>query len=227
MRYLTHFLLFFLVSNLSTAQVYEPTHSNNAAKSPYEDVKQHFLNDQFAYVVDYYESITGGPFYSSVEIYKMAHESSLKLAANNPEDSALYLDLAEQAYNEAIKWYGTMLVEEIWDSITIELNKKFEVFKDADQQPEFPGGMTAFYRHTAQHLRYPEEARKNGIKGRVFVQFIVNKDGSVDAVNILKGIGGGCDESVVIAIATAPDFIPGKYEGEPVYVLMVMPFSFE
>ncbi|MEQ9577833.1 MAG: energy transducer TonB [Marinoscillum sp.] len=227
MRYLIHFFLFLLVCNLSVAQDYEPTPEQIEAKKRFENAKQQFLNNQFAYVLDYYDSILSEQSYTRFETYKMVNESCSRLAVINSEDSALYLNLAEEAYNEAIKWYGKMHVEERWDSLKIEINKEPEVFKIVDQQPEFPGGMAAFYKYVGQEMKYPEEARRMGVEGRVYVQFVINKDGSVDAVNAVKGIGGGCDEEAVRVIANAPDFIPGKQEGEPVYVRMVMPVIFK
>lgn len=132
---------------------------------------------------------------------------------------------AEGAYEEAIETHGKMLIEEQWP--TLDLNESTPLFDVADTPPEFPGGIGAFYQYVGQALRYPGEARKLGIEGRVFVQFIVNKDGSIDAVRVPKGIGSGCDEEAIRIVQNAPKFKPGMKEGEPAYVRMMLPIIFK
>jgi len=65
------------------------------------------------------------------------------------------------------------------------------------------------------------------IEGRVFVQFVVDKDGSITNVEVLKGIGGGCDEEAVRVVKNAPKWNPGKQRGRPVRVKMVLPITFK
>ncbi|MEE0895802.1 MAG: energy transducer TonB, partial [Bacteroidales bacterium] len=70
-----------------------------------------------------------------------------------------------------------------------------EVFVVVEEQAEFPGGMEAMYAYIVKNLKYPELAKEKGIEGRVFVSFIIEKDGSISNVKLLRGIGGGCDEA--------------------------------
>ncbi len=102
-----------------------------------------------------------------------------------------------------------------------------ETFNVVEQQAEFVGGMDAFYKYVSKEMRYPLDARKKGIEGKVYVQFVVEKDGSISQVEAVKGIGGGCDEEAERVIRNSPAFNPGKQRGMPVRVRMVMPVLFK
>ncbi|MEM9671791.1 MAG: TonB family protein [Bacteroidota bacterium] len=102
-----------------------------------------------------------------------------------------------------------------------------DVFTVVEEQPEFEGGMWAFYRYIASEMKYPLQARLEGIEGQIDVQFVVEKDGSLTDVQVIKGIGGGCDEEAVRVVQNAPAFNPGKQRGKPVRVRMVMPITFK
>lgn len=105
-----------------------------------------------------------------------------------------------------------------------EVNKIFLVVEDA---PSPQGGMQAFYDFVGKHLRYPPQARRMNVEGRVFVQFVVEKDGSLTDVKAIKGIGAGCDEEAVRVVESAPPWNPGKQRGQPVRVRMVLPIVFK
>ena len=96
-----------------------------------------------------------------------------------------------------------------------------------EAQPEFDGGAEAFYRLILNEMRYPKEAREKGVEGRVDVEFVVDKDGSLTDVRAIKGIGAGCDEEAVRVVKSIPPFKPGKQNGKPVRVRMVVPIIFK
>ena len=102
-----------------------------------------------------------------------------------------------------------------------------EIFTIVEDQPTPPGGMGAFYKYVATNLRYPAQARRMGIEGKVFVQFVVDKDGTLTNVQAIKGIGAGCDEEAVRVIAKAKKWSPGKQRGRPVKVRMILPITFK
>ena len=85
-----------------------------------------------------------------------------------------------------------------------------EIFTVVEQQPTPEGGMAAFYKYVSKNLKYPAQARRMGIDGKVFVQFIVDKDGTITSVTAVKGIGAGCDEEAARVIGGAPKWKPGK-----------------
>ena len=89
------------------------------------------------------------------------------------------------------------------------------------------GGNQAFYKHVSDNIKYPPQARRTGIEGKVFVQFVICKDGSVCDVKVVKGIGGGCDEEAVRVVQSAPAWNPGKQRGKPVKQRFTFPVVFK
>lgn len=88
------------------------------------------------------------------------------------------------------------------------------------------GGMPAFYDFVKGSLKYPAPAKRMDIEGKVFVQFIIEKDGSITDVQAIKGIGGGCDEEAVRVVEKSPKWKPAKQRGKPVRQRMVLPITF-
>lgn len=101
-----------------------------------------------------------------------------------------------------------------------------EIFDMVDESPEFPGGMEGWNGFLRNNLTYPTLARQKGIEGTVYITFVVNKDGSVSDANILRGIGGGCDEESLRVIQSSPNWIPGKNKGEIVRTRMRVPINY-
>ena len=102
-----------------------------------------------------------------------------------------------------------------------------KVFIAVEQKPEFPGGEKALLQYLAEHIKYPSMAREAGITGKVFIQFVVGKDGSINDVKILRGIGGGCDEEAMRVVRELPRFKPGMQNGQPVKVQYNLPVQFQ
>jgi TonB family protein len=102
-----------------------------------------------------------------------------------------------------------------------------EVFVIVEELPEFKGGMDAFYNYVRNEMTYPLQARQMGIEGRVDVQFVVEKDGSLSDIKTIKGIGAGCDDEAIRVLQNAASFKPGTQRGRPVRVRMVMPIIFK
>jgi len=95
-----------------------------------------------------------------------------------------------------------------------------------DILPEFPGGVDAMNRFLVQNIRFPEEAARAGIQGTVFVAFVVERDGSISNVRVLRGIGGGAEEEAVRVVSMMPRWSPGTQDGRPVRVNISMPIRF-
>lgn len=89
------------------------------------------------------------------------------------------------------------------------------------------GGFEAFYNDIVKRMKYPAQARRMQVEGRVFVEFVINRDGSITEVKVLKGIGAGCDEEAVRVLETSPRWKPGKQRGVPVRQRMVLPITFK
>jgi len=92
--------------------------------------------------------------------------------------------------------------------------------------PEFPGGEAAMNRYLATSLKYPENAKELGIQGKVYISFVVEKDGSITEVNLLRGIGGGCDEEALRVVMEMPKWHPGSQQGKTVRVSYNLPVRF-
>jgi len=101
------------------------------------------------------------------------------------------------------------------------------VFVIVDKFPEYPGGVEGFYKFLKDNLKYPDEAKRNDINGKVFIKFTIEKDGCVGDVQTLKGIGGGCDEEAVRVIKEMPQWKPGYIKGKPVRISLVIPILFK
>lgn len=101
------------------------------------------------------------------------------------------------------------------------------IFVVAENAPEFPGGSDSLYAYIARNIKYPETAKKEKIEGRVFVTFVIEKDGQVSSAKILRDIGGGCGEEAIRVVKNMPKWKPGTQRGNPVRFQFNLPVSFE
>ena len=111
--------------------------------------------------------------------------------------------------------------------LDIATSKEDTVYQIVEEMPKFPGGEEAMFKFISENVKYPQEAKDKNISGRVFVNFVVEKDGSVDEVKVLRSIGGGCDEEAVRVVKSMPKWTPGKQKGKPVRVSYIIPFVFK
>jgi TonB family protein len=100
-----------------------------------------------------------------------------------------------------------------------------EIFTTVDQMPSFPGGEEALFTYLSDSLRYPQEAILQQIEGTVYVSFIVNTDGSLSDITILKGLGAGCDDEAIRLVKSMPNWKPGKNNDKNVRVLFNLPIK--
>jgi protein TonB len=108
----------------------------------------------------------------------------------------------------------------------IETPVQAEIFTVVEEQPGYPGGEEARIGFLQQNIKYPEEAKELGIQGKVFVTFVVEVDGAITDVRVLRGIGGGCDEEAIRVVKSMPRWVPGKQRGVPVRVQFNLPIKF-
>ena len=102
-----------------------------------------------------------------------------------------------------------------------------EIFQIVEEMPAYPGGDQKLMEFIAKGIKYPQIARETGIQGRVFVGFVVEPDGSVSNVKVLRGIGGGCDEEALRVIKAMPKWKPGMQNGKKVRVSFAIPINFK
>ncbi len=120
-------------------------------------------------------------------------------------------------------------VVEVVQQVQEEVQEKEEqqVFVVVEEMPEFPGGEAALRSYIAKAIVYPTVAQENGIQGKVFVTFVVNKDGSVSNAKIARGVDQSLDTEALRVVATLPKWKPGKQRGVPVRVSYTVPISFK
>ncbi|PKP08685.1 MAG: energy transducer TonB [Bacteroidetes bacterium HGW-Bacteroidetes-4] len=101
------------------------------------------------------------------------------------------------------------------------------VFIIVEEEPVFPGGFSALIRTISKHIEYPEIAKETGTKGRVFVNFVVNQQGKVEQVKVIRGVDPLLDREAARVISNLPDWTPGKQRGKPVKVAFTVPINFQ
>ena len=119
------------------------------------------------------------------------------------------------------------VVEEIVFEEAPEEENVDEIFTIVEEPASFPGGLTAFYEFLKKEIKYPRQAQRMGIEGRVFVQFVVERDGRLTDIHVVKGIGAGCDEEAVRVLKNSPKWNPGKQRGRPVRQKMIQNILFK
>lgn len=107
-----------------------------------------------------------------------------------------------------------------------EETEEVEIFSIVENMPEFPGGELALHRFIANTLRYPRVAMENGIQGKVYVTFVVERDGSVSNVKILKGVDASLDNEALRVMKLLPKWQPGSQGGKTVRVSYNVPINF-
>lgn len=101
-----------------------------------------------------------------------------------------------------------------------------EIFTIVEDMPEFPGGIQALYKYLGENVKYPQAAKANGISGKVFVNFTVEKDGSITDVKIIRGVHELLDKEAIRVVKAFPKWKPGKQRGKAVRVSYNIPISF-
>ena len=105
--------------------------------------------------------------------------------------------------------------------------KEEEIFVAVEQQPEFPGGTAALMKWLASNVRYPQMSLENGISGRVIVKFVVEKDGSVSGVTLVRGVDKDLDREAIRVVKSMPKWQPGKNNGQAVRCYFNLPVNFK
>lgn len=186
--------------------------------------------------------------YTQIENPSLDIQSRLdELRLENPEDQYYYLQRENQIVLHSRKeWLfpqKELLIKYVHNNKSAEANKnpklmgvivkkikgdwREEEFMIIDEQPKPHEGFKALYTFVAENLKYPVQARKMGIEGKVFVEFIVDNDGKLINVKTIKGIGAGCDQEAVSVLKQAPKWIPGKVADMPVKVRMILPITYK
>ena len=119
------------------------------------------------------------------------------------------------------------VIEEIVFAEPIEEETIEEIFTLVEEYPSYIGGDIEFVKFVQANLVYPKKARRMGLEGRVFVQFVVEKDGALTDISVIKGMMGGCNEEAIRVMKSSPNWLAGKQRGRSVRVQMIIPITFK
>ncbi|MBW8330841.1 MAG: energy transducer TonB [Prolixibacteraceae bacterium] len=108
----------------------------------------------------------------------------------------------------------------------VEEDTTSEAFFVVEQMPEFPGGQLALRKYLANSIKYPVIAQENGIQGKVFINFVVDKDGGISNVKVFRGVDASLDKEAMRVVRAMPKWIPGRQGGQPVRVSYTVPINF-
>ncbi len=148
-------------------------------------------------------------------------EEVLKIVDNDTEVEETEVQTTEDQ-GEAVEIVGTggpaIVVEEVVE--------EEEIFQVVEKMPEFPGGMAECMKYVGKNIKYPTIAQENGIQGRVIVQFVVNKDGSIVDVVVARSVDPYLDKEALRVVKGMPKWIPGEQRGKPVRVKYTLPVMF-
>lgn len=118
-------------------------------------------------------------------------------------------------------------IKEIVDVVVEEEPQEEAPFMVVEKMPEFPGGISALMAYLTKNIKYPAVCRENNIQGRVLIQFIVNKDGSIVDPEVVKSVNPYLDKEALRVISTMPKWTPGEQRGKPVRVKYTVPVNFK
>jgi len=155
-----------------------------------------------------------------VEIPKPKIKINKFIISDNPTTDIEIFD-PEIDFNEPLELYHPELPEEP------EIKGDDPPLLYSQKLPEFKGGMKALHNYLRENISYPKAAKENGITGKVFIIFVVEKDGSLSNIVLERGIGRGCDEEAMRVVQNMPLWNPGLQNGMPARVQITLPINFQ
>ena len=147
--------------------------------------------------------------------------TELNVVADNEQVDDVDIN-AEDDANTAQQEYVAPVVETKDEEVVEE-----EIFISVEKMPEFPGGEEKLYKYLRDNLKYPDMATQQNIQGKVYVQFVVEKDGSIANPKVLRDIGGGCGDEALRVVRAMPKWNPGIQRTKKVRVQYTLPVNFQ
>lgn len=146
-------------------------------------------------------------------------EEVLKIVENDVQVEATEIASSEDN-NTAVE------IKEVAAPVVVEEVVEEEIFQVVEEMPSFPGGMGELMKFLGNNIKYPAVAQENGIQGRVIIQFVVEKDGSVANPVVVKGVDPALDKEALRVVKSMPKWTPGKQRGKAVRVKYTVPVTF-
>jgi protein TonB len=141
------------------------------------------------------------------------------LIEDNYTELEVTLDLGTSDLESGTNWD--------WTAIEGPAEERDEIHILADEMPEFPGGEKALFQYLSSSIRYPKDALRNDVEGRVYVEFVVDRYGKITRVNLKRGMHPSLDQEALRVIEGMPDWKPGVKDGKFVSVLYTVPINFQ
>ncbi len=191
-----------------------------------ESVKK--LDDSFNKFFNLRLDIEKQGIVSNVDIISQAYDSEIKIIKSIFSDFSGFLPGKEEGVPVSSSLYIEVMLNADGVKLAYGENDTINelVYFLVEEMPEFPGGEMAMRKHIANNIRYPVLAQENGIQGKVYVYFIVEKDGSTNTFRVVRGAHPLLDEEAIRVLKTMPRWKPGKQKGEPVRISYTVPISF-
>lgn len=126
-----------------------------------------------------------------------------------------------------MKKFLTIILVALSTTLFAQTHSSDVIPKKTEISPNYPGGQAELMNFVINKLQYPKEAKKQNVEGKVYAQFTVKEDGSLTDIEIVRGIGYGCDKEVIRIIESMPNWEPGTKDGQPIKTKMTLPVVFK
>lgn len=199
-----------------------------------------YLNKQARLNIDYgsttFENLKPPDKEKPIEIPKLpdlpklekvlAYTAPMVVDNDSTEDFGSLMDLIDKTKNDGVDTKkDDIVIDDKDDDIIIKIEDE-KPFIVVELMPSFAGGEEEMYKYLSENIKYPAAAKEAGISGKVFVTFVVEKDGSITGAQLLKDIGGGCGDEAIRVVQAMPKWNVGKQNGVPVRVQFKLPIQF-
>ncbi len=144
----------------------------------------------------------------------------LNVVENNVEVASVNINTEDDKNKEVV-------ISAPVTSAPIQEEEDQVVFQVVEKMPAFPGGDAALFKFLGDNVKYPVIAQENGVQGRVICQFVVNKDGSIVDVEVVRSVDPSLDKEAIRVIKSMPKWSPGQQRGKPVRVKYTLPVNFK
>ncbi len=189
----------------------------------FKDINSYSLNNSSGFEIEDVVEITKREE-PKPEPLKITNVTLLKVVNNDKKDVEDIIVISEFNKNDTngTAIFDTNIVNTKEDEDSLE----FKIFIGVEEEPTFKGGYIALQEYIIKTINYPYEDRVMGIKGTVYLSFIVEKDGSVSNVKVERGISSNCDNEAIRVVKSMPKWNPGKQRGIPVRVKFNIPIKY-
>ncbi|UII29863.1 TonB family protein [Fulvivirga ulvae] len=220
----------------------DPETSTLTIENEVTDSKEYtqYESDWSSFYIDYGNAIINHPDFQKLEKSfmvnilftvdekgKVENISVLNSDASYQEESDEYVNILKSSLVELNKWIpATLNKVPISQSFELEVSRNKEVFMIVEEPASPIGGYESLYNYINSNLQYPHEARKVGIEGKLRVSFVVDKDGGITDIEVVKGLGFGCDLEAIRLLKEGPKWYPPYQRGKPVKQRIILPITF-